>query len=49
LSTVHVNKEALGQRAVETLLRRIGHPDGPKEKILLAGDFLIRESTAAAP
>ncbi|WP_313999412.1 LacI family DNA-binding transcriptional regulator [uncultured Paenibacillus sp.] len=49
LSTVHVNKEALGQRAVETLLRRIGHPDGPKEKILLAGDFLIRESATAAP
>lgn len=48
LSTVHVNKEALGQRAVDTLLWRIAHPDGPKEKILLAGDLLIRESTGPA-
>ncbi|WP_256756989.1 LacI family DNA-binding transcriptional regulator [Cohnella sp. WQ 127256] len=49
LSTVHVNKEALGQRSVETLLWRIANPDGPKEKILLAGDFVLRASTAAAP
>ncbi|MFC5529208.1 substrate-binding domain-containing protein [Cohnella yongneupensis] len=49
LSTVHVNKEALGQRAVDTLLWRVEHPDGPKEKILLAGELLIRESTAGAP
>lgn len=49
LSTVHVNKEALGQRSVETLLWRIAHPDGPKEKILLAGEIVLRESTAAAP
>lgn len=49
LSTVHVNKEALGQRAVETLLWRIAHPDGPKEKILLAGDFVLRQSTTSAP
>lgn len=49
LSTVHVNKEALGQRAVETLLWRIEHPDGPKEKILLSGDFVLRASTTAAP
>jgi len=49
LSTVHVNKEALGQRSVETLLWRIAHPDGPKEKILLAGDFVLRQSTGVAP
>lgn len=49
LSTVHVNKEALGQRSVETLLWRITHPDGPKEKILLSGDFVLRQSTTAAP
>lgn len=49
LSTVHVNKEALGQRSVETLLWRIAHPDGPKEKILLAGDFVLRQSTTSSP
>lgn len=48
LSTVHVNKEALGERAVDTLLWRVENPDGPKEKILLSGDLLIRESTAPA-
>lgn len=45
LSTVHVNKEALGQRAVETLLWRISHPDSPKERILLSGDIVLRGST----
>ncbi len=49
LSTVHVNKEALGQRSVETLLWRIAHPDGPKEKILLSGDIILRQSTTSAP
>jgi len=46
LSTIHVNKEALGYRSVEMLLRRIEHPDSPKEKILLAGEFVLRNSTA---
>ncbi|MDG0793174.1 LacI family DNA-binding transcriptional regulator [Cohnella ginsengisoli] len=48
LSTVNVNKEALGQRAVETLLWRINHPDSPKERILLSGDFVFRQSTGLA-
>ncbi|ANY72742.1 LacI family transcriptional regulator [Paenibacillus ihbetae] len=48
LSTIHVHKEALGQRAVESLLRRVEQPDSPLEKILLAGDFVIRNSTAYA-
>ncbi|WP_276355855.1 substrate-binding domain-containing protein [Cohnella caldifontis] len=48
LSTVHVNKEALGRRAVGTLLWRIDNPDDPKEKILLAGDLVLRQSTAPA-
>jgi LacI family transcriptional regulator len=49
LSTVHVNKESLGRRSVETLLWRIDNPDGPKEKILLAGDIMLRQSTSSAP
>lgn len=48
LSTVHVHKEALGRRSVETLLRRVAQPDSPQEKIMLAGDFVLRESTAYA-
>ncbi|WP_336772557.1 LacI family DNA-binding transcriptional regulator [Paenibacillus sp. MMO-58] len=46
LSTVNVQKEAIGRRAVEMLLRRLEHPDSLQEKILLAGEFIIRESTA---
>ncbi|CAM3248178.1 LacI family DNA-binding transcriptional regulator [Paenibacillus lupini] len=46
LSTVNVQKEALGRRAVEMLLRRLDHPDNLQEKVLLAGEFIIRESTA---
>lgn len=49
LSTVHVNKEALGRRAVETLLWRINHPDEPKMTMMLAGDLQVRASTAPAP
>lgn len=48
LSTVHVNKEALGRRAVDALLNRIEQPNEPKEKILLSGDILLRQSTAPA-
>jgi Transcriptional regulators len=46
LSTVNVQKEAIGRRAVEMLLRRLEHPDSLQEKILLAGEFIMRESTA---
>ncbi|NMO96603.1 LacI family DNA-binding transcriptional regulator [Paenibacillus lemnae] len=48
LSTIHVFKEALGRRAVETLMRRAEQADSPHEKIMLAGDFIIRNSTAYA-
>ncbi|MDQ6421216.1 LacI family DNA-binding transcriptional regulator [Paenibacillus sp. LHD-117] len=45
LTTVHVPKEALGRRAVELLLKRIGKKDEPKEKVLLACELLYRESS----
>jgi len=48
LSTVNVNKEAMGRRAVETLLRRIDQAAEPNEKILLEGALVLRESTAPA-
>ncbi|PZD94634.1 LacI family transcriptional regulator [Paenibacillus sambharensis] len=46
LSTVHVPKEALGERAVIRLLERVRHPGEPLEKILLAGEVIYRDSTA---
>lgn len=49
LTTVHVPKEALGRRAVQKLLERIERSREPMEKILLAGDIVYRDSTAAAP
>lgn len=48
LSTVDVQKEAFGRRAVEMLLRRLEHPGSPQEKILLSGDFVMRESTSSS-
>lgn len=45
LTTIHVNKEALGKRAVEILLRRYHNPDTTKEKILMATELIIRSST----
>jgi len=47
LSTVRVEKEELGSRAVEMILRRVRRPDGPKEKILMSGDFILRHSVGA--
>jgi len=47
LSTVHVDKESLGSRAVEMLMWRVRRPDSPKEKLLLSGDFVLRESAGA--
>ncbi|QAY67994.1 LacI family DNA-binding transcriptional regulator [Paenibacillus protaetiae] len=45
LSTVHVDKEALGRRATEMLLRRVAHISEPQEKVLLSGEFILRDST----
>ena len=47
LTTVHVPKEAMGRRAVEKLLERLIKRDEPLEKIMLAGDVIFRDSTAA--
>jgi LacI family transcriptional regulator len=46
LATVRVDKEALGRRAVETLLWRIARPDAPMEKILQSGEFILRPSAS---
>lgn len=45
LTTVHVNKEALGRRAVEILLRRYRNPGAAKEKILMTTELILRSST----
>lgn len=46
VTTVHVEKENLGKRAVEVLLRRMREKEAPFEKILISGSLLLRESTA---
>lgn len=48
LTTVHVDKEILGIRAVEVLLRRLEKPDVPQEKLLLTGKVVFRDSVAPA-
>lgn len=44
LSTVNAEKEALGIKGVEMLLRRLANMDMPYEKILLQSDLIIRGS-----
>ncbi|WAH44706.1 substrate-binding domain-containing protein [Alicyclobacillus fastidiosus] len=46
LTTVHVDKEAMGSRAVDMLLRRVEAPDAKREKLLLSGDVVFRDSVA---
>lgn len=47
LTTVNVDKEQLGERAVSALLDRISEPDRPFEKINLACDLVVRSSTGS--
>ncbi|XEC93628.1 LacI family DNA-binding transcriptional regulator [Paenibacillus tarimensis] len=46
LTTVNVNKELLGMRAVDRILWRIANPDSNIEKTLICADIIMRESTA---
>lgn len=46
LTTVHVPKEAMGERAVKKLLERIRYPELPVEKILVSADIVHRDSTS---
>lgn len=44
LTTVHLCKEELGQRAVEALQRRLERPGTPKETVMLSTTLIPRES-----
>ena len=44
LTTVHVRKKLMGQRAVECLLRRLDDPDAPPEKHIMSVTLVERES-----
>ncbi|MNW46243.1 HTH-type transcriptional regulator DegA [compost metagenome] len=46
LTTVHVPKEAMGQRAVKKLLERIQDAEHAVEKILVSAELVHRESTS---
>lgn len=43
LATVHIDKENLGRRAVDQLLWRMEHPDGPFERKLIYSELIIRD------
>lgn len=47
LSTVHVESEALGHKAVEILFRRLANLQMPHEKLLLQGELIIKGSIAS--
>lgn len=46
LTTVRVNKEMMGSRAVDLLIRRIRNSDAPRERLLICGEIVLRGSTA---
>ncbi|WP_186577107.1 LacI family DNA-binding transcriptional regulator [Aquibacillus kalidii] len=46
ITTINVAKEDMGKRAVEMLMRRIEEKDAPFEKVMLAGEIMLRESTS---
>ena len=46
LTTVHLEKEELGKRGVEVLIRRLAEKDSPYEKVLLEGSMILRESAS---
>jgi LacI family transcriptional regulator len=46
LTTINVDKQAMGKRAVEALFRRIEQGGTLYEKILLSGELVIRDSTS---
>ncbi len=45
LTTMHISKEAMGQRAVRSLLEKTDNPNSLSEKILLPPIFVGRDST----
>lgn len=45
LTTIDVDKEEMGRRTVEAIMRRIRNMDSSFERIMLYGDLVIREST----
>ncbi len=48
LTTIHQDKQEIGELAVKQLLKRIQSPELPAERILLPTQLVIRESTAPA-
>lgn len=48
LTTVHVDKRQMGARAVDLLIRRVDNMDAPREKLLVCGHVVLRNSAAAA-
>lgn len=49
LTTVHVPEYEVGQRAAELLLAQIEEPTRAAETVLIAGELVVRGSTAPAP
>ena len=47
LTTIRQPCRAIGMACVDTLLGRLAHPDLPARAILLRGELVVRESTAA--
>lgn len=48
LTTVHVYKERLGEKALELLEWRLNNPAAPREMVIISTELIIRESVAVA-
>ncbi len=49
LTTVNVEKELMGKRAVQVLFNHMNHPEFPKETIYMAASVIYRESIKQSP
>ena len=45
LTTVRVDRQAIGRNAVKMLLRRMAEPELPQQRLLLPSKLVVREST----
>jgi LacI family transcriptional regulator len=48
LTTIHVYKERMGEKAMELLEWRINNPSAPREMVNISTELIIRDSTAVA-
>jgi DNA-binding LacI/PurR family transcriptional regulator len=49
LTTVHQPRRALGRRAMEVLVEDLAGRNGPRRRVVLAPELVVRATTGAPP